>query len=71
MTAFYLYVHTYTCIFGCCRATKLRLLNFLSLFRDLQEPTRFSGGGGVGVVADFFRDLQEPTRFSGGGGVVA
>ena len=28
------------------RAAKLRLLNFLSLFRDLQEPTRFSGGGG-------------------------
>ena len=46
-----------------CRAAKLRLLNFLSLFRDLQKPTRFSGG----VVAGFFRDLQEPTRFSGGG----
>ena len=28
------------------RAAKLRLLNFLSLFRDLQKPTRFSGGGG-------------------------
>ena len=27
------------------RAAKLRLLNFLSLFRDLQKPTRFSGGG--------------------------
>ena len=48
-----------------CRAAKLRLLNFLSLFRDLQKPTRFSGGG---VVAEFFRDLREPTRFSGGGG---
>ena len=47
------------------RAAKLSLLNFLSLFRDLQKPTRFSGGG---VVAGFFRDLQEPTRFSGGGG---
>ena len=46
------------------RAAKLRLLNFLSLFRDLQKPTRFIGGG---VVAEFFRDLQEPTRFSGGG----
>ena len=46
------------------RAAKLRLLNFLSLFRDLQKPTRFSGGG---VVAEFFRDLQEPTWFSGGG----
>ena len=50
-----------------CRAAKLRLLNFLSLFRDLRKPTRFSGGGGV--VAEFFRDhLQEPTWFSGGGG---
>ena len=39
------------------RAAKLRLLNFLSLFRDLQEPTLFSGGGG-GVVAPFSRDLQ-------------
>ena len=48
------------------RAAKLRLLNFLSLFRDLQKPTRFSGGGGV--VAEFSRDLLEPTRFSGGGG---
>ena len=28
-----------------CRAAKLRLWNFLSLFRDLQKPTRFSGGG--------------------------
>ena len=28
------------------RAAKLRLLNFLSLFRDLQKPTRYSGGGG-------------------------
>ena len=37
------------------RAAKLRLLNFLSLFRDLQKPTRFSGGG---VVAEFVRDLQ-------------
>ena len=46
------------------RAAKLRLLNFLSLFRDLQKPTRFSGGG---VVAGFFRDLQEPSWFSGGG----
>ena len=50
------------------RAAKLRLFNFLSLFRDLQKPTRFSGVGGGGVVAGFFRDLQEPTRFSGGGG---
>ena len=39
------------------RAAKLRLLNFLGLFRDLQKPTRFSGGGGV--VAEFFRDLQQ------------
>ena len=28
------------------RAAKLRLLHFLSLFRDLQKPTRFGGGGG-------------------------
>ena len=33
------------------RAAKLSLLNFLSLFRDLQKSTRFSGGG---VVAEFF-----------------
>ena len=62
---------------GLDRAAKLRLLNFLSLFRDLQKPTRFSGGGvvagffradaiqwGGGVVAEFFRYLQEPTLFS-------
>ena len=36
-----------------CRAAKLRLLNFLSLFRDLQKPTRFSGWGG-GVVGRIF-----------------
>ena len=45
------------------RAAKLSLLNFLSLFRDLQKPTRFRGGGGV--VAEFFRDPQKPTRFRG------
>ena len=28
------------------RAAKLSLWNFLSLFRDLKKPTRFSGGGG-------------------------
>ena len=50
------------------RAAKLRLLNFLSLFRDLQKPTRQWGGGSR---KEFFRDLQEPTRFSVGGGVVA
>ena len=32
------------------RAAKLRLLNFLSLFRDLQKPTRFSGGGVVSRI---------------------
>ena len=50
------------------RAAKLRLLNFLSLFRDLQSrrDSAFSGGGGV--VAEIFRDLQEPAWFSGGGG---
>ena len=47
------------------RAAKLSLLNFLSLFRDLQKPTRFGGGG---VVAECFRVPQKPTRFSGGGG---
>ena len=47
------------------RAAKLSLLNFLSLFRDLQKWTRFGGGG---VVAACFRVLQKPTRFSGGGG---
>ena len=53
------------------RAAKLSLLNFLSLFRDLQKPTRFGGGGGV--VAELFSVLQNPTLFSGvgGGGVVA
>ena len=41
------------------RAAKLSLLSFLSLFRDLQKPTRFSrGGGGGGVVAEFSRYLQ-------------
>ena len=29
------------------RAAKLSLLNLLSLFSDLQKPTRFSGGGVV------------------------
>ena len=28
------------------RAAKLSLLNFFSLFRDLQKPTTFGGGGG-------------------------
>ena len=58
------------------RAAKFRSLNFLSLFRDLQKPTRFGGGG---VVAHFFpgsrkadaRDPEKPTRLGGGGGVVA
>ena len=30
------------------RAANLSLLNFLSLFRDLQKSKRFSGGGGGG-----------------------
>ena len=38
------YVHIFI------KAAKLRLLNFLSLFRDLQKPTR-----GGGVVAEFVR----------------
>ena len=33
--------------------------------RHLRKPTRFGGGGGVGVVAEFFRVLR--TRFGGGG----
>ena len=37
-------------IYGGYRAAKLSLLNFLSLFRGLQKPTRF--GGGVGAEAD-------------------
>ena len=72
-------------VINSCRAAKLRSLNFLSLFRDLQKPTRFGGGGSSrifpgspkadaiqwgGVLAEFFRDPQKPTRF-GGGGVVA
>ena len=52
---------------GMTRAAKLSLLNFLSLFRELQKSTRFSVGG---VVAEFFRVLQKPMRFSGGGGGV-
>ena len=47
------------------RAAKLRLLNFSSLFRDLQNPTRFSGGG---VVAGFFRDLHGMSRRDSVGG---
>ena len=67
----------------CSRAAKLSLWNFLSLFRDLQKPTRFSGGGVVadifrglqarrrsvgGVVADIFRGLQTRRKSVGGGG---
>ena len=65
--------HTYYLRFKCnwpvayCRAAKLRLLNFLSLFRDLQQPTRFSGGGGSSRISPW----SPTTRFSGGGGVVA
>ena len=39
-------VRTVACRLMVYRAAKLRLFNFLSLFRDLQKPTRFSGGGG-------------------------
>ena len=62
------------------RAAKLSLWNFFSLFRDLQKPTRFSGGGGSsrnfpwspnpsqisggGVVAEFFPD-RNPIFVSG------
>ena len=47
------------------RAAKLRLLNFLSLFRVLRSR-RDSVGGGSSRVFPWY--LQEPTRFSGGGG---
>ena len=46
------------------RAAKLSLLNFLSFFRDLQKPTRFSRGGGssrmfsVGGSSTVFPYLQ-------------
>ena len=46
------------------RAAKLSLLNFLSLFRDLQKPTRFSGGG---VVAEFLCDPRKAAPWGGGG----
>ena len=36
------------------------------IFRDLQKPARFSGGGGA--VPEIFRDLQKPAQFNGGGG---
>ena len=35
------------------RAARLRILNSLSLFRDLQKSTRFSGGGGGGRISVF------------------
>ena len=63
----YGWLHAYNTGFEKCRAAKLRLLNFLSLFRDLQKPTRFSRGGGGGVVAEFLRGLREPTPLAGGG----
>ena len=51
------------------RAAKLRLLNFLSLFRDLQKPTRFSGGGGSSRI--FPGSPRAYAGSVGGGGVVA
>ena len=48
------------------RAAKLSLLNFLSLFRDLQKSTRFSGGGRV--VAQHFSVFSKSRRDSVGGG---
>ena len=47
------------------RAAKLSLLNFLSLFRDLQKSTRFSGGGGV--VAELFPCSPEADAIQWGG----
>ena len=55
-----------SCLFQSFRAAKLRLLNFLSLFRDLQKPTRFGGGGGSSRI--FPGSPQVSTRFGGGGG---
>ena len=49
-----------------CRAAKLRLLDFLSLFRDLQKPTRFSGGGGGS--SRIFSVISKSRRDSAGGG---
>ena len=52
------------------RAAKLSLLNFLSLFRDLQKPTRFGGGGGSNRIfpwspkAGIFRYLQFSCKIS-------
>ena len=50
------------------RAAKLRLLNFLSLFRDLQKPTRFSGGRGSSRI---FPPSPRADAIQRGGGVVA
>ena len=50
------------------RAAKLSLLNFLSLFRDLQKPTRFGGGG---VVTELFPCSPDADATLAGGGVVA
>ena len=47
------------------RAAKLSLLNFLSLFRDLQKSTRFSGGG---VVPQNCSVFSKSRRDSVGGG---
>ena len=50
------------------RAAKLRLLNFLSLFRDLQKPTRFGGVGGGGSSRILFRVPKSRRDSVGGGG---
>ena len=52
------------------RAAKLSLLNFWSLFRDVQKPTRFVGGGWGrgGVVSEYFPFSPDAdARFGEGG----
>ena len=49
------------------RAAKLSLLNFLSLFRDLQKSTRFSGGGDSSRI---FPCSPKADAMQWGGGVV-
>ena len=44
------------------RAAKFSLLNFFSLFRDLQKRTRFGGGGGFFVISK-----SRPDSMGGGG----
>ena len=58
----------FSCLSATDRAAKLRLLNFLSLFRDLQKPTRFGGGGGSSRIIP---GSPKADAIRWGGGVVA